>query len=68
MQATAVCVTAPGRNSAISVTHHTSFAARTQPWSSGQAKGGIDRIEPLERQSYGRASSDLLRHRVLMPA
>jgi len=36
-------------------------AAVTQPWSSGQAEGQINRIKLLKRQSYGRASFDLLR-------
>ena len=43
-------------------------AALTQPWSSGQAEGQINRIKLLKRQSYGRASFDLLRQRVLMAA
>ena len=43
-------------------------AALTQPWSSGQAEGGINRIKMLKRQSYDRASFDLLRRRVLMAA
>jgi len=41
-------------------------AALTQPWSSGQAEGQINRIKLLKRQSYGRAGFDLLRRRVLM--
>ena len=43
-------------------------AALTEPWSSGQAEGQINRIKLLKRQSYGRASFDLLRRRVLMAA
>ena len=43
-------------------------AGLTQPWSSGQAEGQINRIKLLKRQSYGRASFDLLRRRVLMAA
>ena len=43
-------------------------AALTQPWSSGQAEGQINRIKLLKRQSYSRASFDLLRRRVLMAA
>ena len=43
-------------------------AAVTQPWSSGQAEGQINRIKLLKRQSYGRASFDLLRRRVLLAA
>ena len=42
--------------------------ALTQPWGSGQAEGQINRIKLLKRQSYGRASFDLLRRRVLMGA
>ncbi len=43
-------------------------AALTQPRSSGQAKGQINRLKLLKRQSYGRASFDPLRQRVLMAA
>ena len=43
-------------------------AALTEPWSSGQAEGQVNRIKLLKRQSYGRASFDLLRRRVLMAA
>ena len=43
-------------------------AALTQPWSSGQAEGQINRLKMLKRQGYGRASFDLLRRRVLMAA
>ena len=43
-------------------------AALTEPWSSGQAEGQINRLEMLKRQSYGRASFDLLRRRVLIAA
>jgi hypothetical protein len=31
----------------------------------GQVEGQINRLKLLKRQSYGRASFDLLRHRVL---
>ena len=41
-------------------------AALTTPWSSGQAEGQITRLKLLKRQSYGRASLDLLRQRVLL--
>ena len=41
-------------------------AALTEPWSSGQAEGQINRLKLLKRQSYGRASFDLLRRRVLI--
>ena len=43
-------------------------AAVTRPWSSGQAKGQINRIKLPKRQSYGRAGFDLLRRRALMAA
>ncbi len=43
-------------------------AALTEPWSSGQAEGQVNRLKLLKRQSYGRASFDLLRRRVLMAA
>ena len=43
-------------------------AALTETWSSGQAEGQVNRIKLLKRQSYGRASFDLLRRRVLMAA
>ena len=43
-------------------------AASTEPWSSGQAEGQVNRLKMLKRQSYGRASFDLLRRRVLMAA
>jgi len=41
-------------------------AALTEPWSSGQAEGQVNRLKLLKRQSYGRASFDLLRRRVLL--
>lgn len=43
-------------------------AALTLPWSNGQAEGQITRLKLLKRQSYGRASFDLLRRRVLLAA
>ena len=43
-------------------------AALTQPWSSGQAEGQVNRLKLLKRQSYGRAGFDLLRQRVLLAA
>src|SRR3954468_10780656 len=43
-------------------------AALTTPWSSGQAEGQITRLKLIKRQMYGRASFDLLRHRVLLAA
>ena len=43
-------------------------AALTQPWSSGQAEGQVNRLKLFKRQSYGRAGFDLLRRHVLMAA
>jgi len=43
-------------------------AALTEPWSSGQAEGQINRLKFLKRQGYGRASFDLLRRRVVIAA
>jgi hypothetical protein len=34
----------------------------------GPVEGHVNRIKMLKRQMYGRASTDLLRKRVLMPA
>jgi len=43
-------------------------AALTMPWSSGQAEGQINKLKLLKRQTYGRASLDLLRRRMLLAA
>lgn len=43
-------------------------AALVMPWSTGQAKGQINKLKLLKRQTYGRASFELLRHRVLLAA
>jgi len=43
-------------------------AALTEPWSSGQAEGQVNRLKLLKRQTYGRASFNLLRRRVLLAA
>jgi transposase len=40
----------------------------TLPYSSGAVEGNVNRIKMLKRQMYGRASFDLLRKRVLLPA
>jgi transposase len=40
----------------------------TLPYSSGAVEGTVNRIKMLKRQMYGRASFDLLRKRVLLPA
>lgn len=36
-----------------------------QKWSQGQTEGQVNRLKLIKRQMYGRASFDLLRHRVL---
>ena len=38
----------------------------TLPWSSGTVEGNVNRLKMLKRQTYGRASFPLLRHRVLL--
>jgi len=43
-------------------------AALIMPWSSGQAEGQINKLKLLKRQTYGRASLDLLRRRMLLAA
>ena len=43
-------------------------AALTEPWSSGQAEGQVNRLKLVKRQCYGRASLDLLRRRVMLAA
>jgi transposase len=40
-------------------------AALSEPWSSGQVEGQVNRLKLLKRQMYGRAKFDLLRQRVL---
>lgn len=40
-------------------------AAFLREWSNGQLEGHINRLKMLKRQTYGRASFDLLRRRVL---
>ena len=39
--------------------------AITEPWSSGQAEGQINRLKTLKRAMYGRAVIELLRVRLL---
>lgn len=41
-------------------------ASLTEPWSSGQAEGQINRLKLIKRQSYGRAGLDLLRKRMIL--
>jgi transposase len=43
-------------------------AALTLPWSTGPVEGRITQLKLIKRQMYGRASFDLLRHRVLAAA
>ncbi|PZX09818.1 transposase, partial [Palleronia aestuarii] len=40
-------------------------AALTEPWSSGQIEGQIDRLKTLKRQIYGRANIELLKARLV---
>ena len=42
-------------------------AALSLPWSNGQTEGQVNRLKRIKRQMYGRASFDLLRHRILLP-
>ena len=42
-------------------------AGLTLDWSSGPVEGHVNRIKMVKRQMYGRASTDLLRKRILMP-
>jgi len=41
------------------------LAALTYPWNQGQVEEQIHRLKLLERQSYGHAGFDLLRHQAL---
>ena len=43
-------------------------SALTEPWSSGQAEGQINRLKLIKRQSYGRAGLDLLQRRLVLTA
>lgn len=43
-------------------------AALTEPWSSGQAEGQINRLKLIKRLSYGRAGLDLLQRRMVLAA
>lgn len=42
------------------------LAALTSIFTSGAVEGNVTRINPLKRQMYGRANSDLLRRRILL--
>jgi transposase len=43
-------------------------AAITEPWSSGQVEGKINRLKLIKRQMFGRASLDLLKARLMVAA
>lgn len=43
-------------------------AALTEPWSSGQVEGQVNRLKLIKRSMYGRAGFSLLRARVLLAA
>ncbi|WBO61487.1 transposase [Streptomyces camelliae] len=43
-------------------------AGLTLPWSSGIVEGHVNRIKTIKRAMYGRASSRLLRTRILLRA
>ncbi|WP_299129493.1 transposase [uncultured Amaricoccus sp.] len=43
-------------------------AAITEPWSSGQVEGKVNRLKLIKRQMYGRANPDLLKARVTAAA
>jgi len=64
------CGTAPIETFAAGLEQDSAAAhtALTEPWSSGQAEGQVNRLKLLKRQSYGRAGFDLLRRRVLLAA
>ena len=42
--------------------------AITEPWSSGQLEGKINRLKLIKRQMYGGANLDLLKARLMAPA
>ena len=43
-------------------------AAITEPWSSGQVEGKINRLKLIKRQMFGRANLDLLKARLVVAA
>jgi transposase len=43
-------------------------AAITEPWSTGQVEGQINRLKTIKRQMYGRSGCTLLRSRLLAAA
>jgi transposase len=46
--------------------HQAVLNGLTLPWSSGVVEGNVNRLKMLKRQTYGRASFELLRKRVLL--
>ena len=46
--------------------HDAVLAGLTLPWNSGKVEGTVNKIKMLKRQTYGRASFQLLRRRVLL--
>jgi transposase len=42
------------------------IAGLSTHWNSGPAEGNVNRIKTIKRQMYGRASFELLRHRILL--
>jgi transposase len=46
--------------------HQAVLNGLTMPWSSGVVEGNVNRLKMLKRQTYGRASFELLRKRVLL--
>jgi transposase len=46
--------------------HDAVLSGLTLPWSSGKVEGTVNKIKMLKRQTYGRASFELLRHRILL--
>ncbi|GJD63999.1 ISL3 family transposase ISMno5 [Methylobacterium frigidaeris] len=42
--------------------------ALTEPWSSGQAEGQVNRLKLIKRQCYGRAGLELLKRRMVLAA
>jgi transposase len=46
--------------------HDAVLSGLTLTWSSGKVEGTVNKIKMLKRQTYGRASFALLRHRVLL--
>ncbi|SEP06337.1 Transposase [Methylobacterium sp. ap11] len=43
-------------------------ASLTEPWSSGQAEGQVNRLTLVKRQCYGRSGLELLKRRMVLAA